>query len=545
MGDKKVILVLSGEICTGKSTLTEKLKTRFGFKHCKTKEGLYYFAQKHLNGVPPDRSFLQQYGEQLDKEGGGKWVLDYFQHLFSSDFQNDEFYVIDSARILGQIQHIRDAYSYFVYHIHLEASAQTLKNRFSSRGEDQYLPSEAQKAKYDQYKADPTEAQVPKLRDEADLVIDTDKCYAEDVFIRVASFLRLLPPTNNSLVDVIIGGQYGSEGKGQIAAHIAPEYDCLIRVGGPNAGHTVFQRPTNHVFHLLPSGSYRAPNAKILIGAGAVLNLERMLNEIQFYQIEKGRLIIDENANIITDKDIQLEQELKETIGSTGQGVGAATASNIIARLMGEDRHKAKHTHALKHFIGDTKAELEKLYSQNKKILLEGTQGTGLSLHHGQFPYVTSRDTSVSGCLSEAGISPRRVRKIIMVTRTYPIRVGGTSGDFGSKEINMGIVAARSGKSEEDLLSKELTTTTKRPRRIAEFSWDLFRKACELNSPTDIALTFTDYISVDNEQARSYEKLTEETRRFIEEVERCSEVKVSLIGTKFDFRSVIDRRNWI
>lgn len=545
MGDKKVILVLSGEICTGKSTLTEKLKTRFGFNHCKTKEGLYYFAQKHLNGVPPDRAFLQQYGEKLDKEGGGKWVLDYFQHLFSSEFQTNDFYVIDSARILGQIQHIREAYSYFVYHIHLEASAQTLKKRFASRGEDQYLSSEAQKAKYDQYKADPTEAQVPTLRDEADLVIDTDQCNAEDVFIRVTAFLRLLPPTHNSLVDVIIGGQYGSEGKGQIAAHIAPEYDCLVRVGGPNAGHTVFQRPNNHVFHLLPSGTYRAPNAKILIGAGAVLSLEKMLSEIRFYQIEKGRLIIDENANIITNKDIELEQKLKENIGSTGQGVGAATATNIIARLMGEDSHKAKHAHALKHFIGDTKAELEKLYCQNRKILLEGTQGTGLSLHHGPYPYVTSRDTSVSGCLSEAGISPRRVRKIIMVTRTYPIRVGGTSGDFGSKEIDMNIVAKRSGKSEEDLLRKEITTTTKRPRRIAEFSWDLFRKACELNSPTDIALTFTDYLSADNEHARRYEKLTEDTRRFIEEVERCSGVKVSLIGTEFDFRSVIDRRNWI
>ena len=155
-----------------------------------------------------------------------------------------------------------------------------------------------------------------------------------------------------------------------------------------------------------------------------------------------------------------------------------------------------------------------------------------------------SRDTSVSGCLSEAGISPKRVRKIIMVTRTYPIRVGGSSGPFLSTELTMQTIAERSGKNAEDLVKKEITTTTKKNRRIAEFSWSLFRKACELNSPTDIALTFTDYISTANEKARRYEKLTDETRRFIDEIERCSGVKVSLIGTTFDYRAVIDRRNW-
>jgi len=132
-----------------------------------------------------------------------------------------------------------------------------------------------------------------------------------------------------------------------------------------------------------------------------------------------------------------------------------------------------------------------------------------------------------------------------MVTRTYPIRVGGTSGPFISQEIDMAVVAHRSGKDAEQLVKNEITTTTKRNRRIAEFSWSLFRKACEINSPTDIALTFTDYISISNEKARRYDQLTVETRQLIEELERCSGVKVSLIGTTFDYRAVIDRRNWI
>lgn len=545
MGDRKVIVVLTGEIATGKSTLAQKLVQVFGFKHCKTKEGLAFLAEKKLDGKTPDRDFLQKHGEYLDTTEEGKWVLEYFQHLFHKDFEKSNLYIIDSARILKQIQHVREAYSYFVFHIHLEASKSSLEERFYARGEIKELPANEQKEKYQRYKSDPTEQQVNTLKDEADLVIDTDMCNAEDVFIRVASFFNLLPSTSNELVDVIVGGQFGSEGKGQIAAHISPEYDCLMRVGGPNAGHTVFQKPHNHVFHLLPSGTYRSPNSKLLIGPGAVLNLEKLLEEIRTFSIEKGRLVIDRNAVIISQKDIDAEQKVKEKISSTGQGVGFATATNIIARLYGDDAHKAKHFEKeLRSFLGWTGEELERLYSQGKKILLEGTQGTGLSLHHGLYPHVTSRDTTASGCLSEAGISPRRLRKIVMVTRRYPIRVGGESGPFLSNEITMEIVAERSGKKADDLLRKEITTTTKKKRRIAEFSWPLFRKACELNSPTDVALTFTDYISIANERARRYENLTDDTRRFIDEIERCAGVPVSLIGTTFDYRAVIDRRNW-
>ena len=504
-----------------------------------------HFALQKLNGNAPKRESLQRLGEQLDQEGGGRWVLDYFQHLFQADFDQFNFYLVDSVRILKQVQHLREAYSYNVYHVHLQASPDSLEQRFFKRGEIKDLSQKSQKEKYEGYKADATEQQVNSLSDEADLVINTDKCNEQDVFVRVASFLRLLPPTHNELVDVIVGGQFGSEGKGQIAAHISPEYDCLMRVGGPNAGHTVFEKPFNHVFHLLPSGTYRAPNTKLLIGPGAVLNIDKILDEIRAFGIEKDRLVIDENAVIISNEDIETETKVKEIISSTAQGVGAATAKNIISRLYGDDKHKAKHfVKELRPYLGSTADELERLYQLGKKILLEGTQGTGLSLYHGLYPHVTSRDTTVSGCLSEAGISPKRVRKIIMVTRTYPIRVGGESGPFNSQEIDMQTVAERSGKDAAELTRKEITTTTKKNRRIAEFSWSLFRKACELNSPTDIALTFTDYISSENERARSYGSLTDATRHFIEEIERCSGVKVSLIGTTFDYRSVIDRRNW-
>jgi len=547
MAQRKIILLLSGEIASGKSTLSKQLDEKFGFKVLKTREVLRELAIKKLAGKTPDRDFLQKYGEELDKTGDGKWVLEAFKGAFSAVTNEGNLYLVDSVRIAKQIEHFRAAYSYSVYHIHLVASPKSLESRFLHRDEFNLANETEAKQKYYKAKSDYTESRVPQLKEDADLVIDTDLCTKDDVLVRVASFFKLLAPTNNHLVDVIVGGQFGSEGKGQIAAHIAPEYDCLIRVGGPNAGHTVFEEPEKHVFHLLPSGSYRNQNAKIILGPGTVINIDKLLEEIVKYKIEDEflrRVTIDENAIVIQKSDITKEQKIKKTIGSTGQGVGYATANNILARLKADDKHKAKHHPKLKAYIGNTQEVLEQMYKADKRILLEGTQGTGLSLYHGLYPHVTSRDTTVSGCLSEAGISPKRVKNIVMVTRTYPIRVGGTSGPFNSVEIDFDIIAKRAGLNGEELKAKEKTTTTHIDRRVAEFSWTMFRKACELNSPTDIALTFADYFSTKNKTARGYDKLTTETRQFIEELERCSGVKVSLIGIGFDYRAIIDRRNW-
>ncbi|HEY0723500.1 MAG TPA: adenylosuccinate synthetase, partial [Pyrinomonadaceae bacterium] len=163
------------------------------------------------------------------------------------------------------------------------------------------------------------------------------------------------------------------------------------------------------------------------------------------------------------------------------------------------------------------------------------------------YPYVTSRDTSASGTLAEAGISPTRTRKIIMVCRTFPIRVespsNGSSGPL-PQEISWPEVAKRSGIDRAKLLRTERTSTTDRRRRVGEFDWQFLRRAATINGPTDIALTFTDYLRKENEEARRYEQLTNDTIRFIEEVERVAAAPVSLISTRFDFRSIIDRRSW-
>jgi len=300
-------------------------------------------------------------------------------------------------------------------------------------------------------------------------------------------------------------------------------------------------RPYAH--HQLPSGTLKS-EAKLLIGPGAVLRVNRLLKEIAECGVDSSRLIIDGNAMIITDEDIKEEADLVKNIGSTGQGVGAATARRIMQRK--KDTILAKHIPELKPLLGNALEVLEATFSQNEKVLLEGTQGTGLSIYHGIYPYVTSRDTTALGCLAEAGIPPTRVRKVVMVCRTYPIRVESpekeTSGPL--RDISYAELARRSGYSADRLRRNEKTTTTRKQRRIGEFEWGLLHRAAFLNGTTDIALTFTDYINKENVKAKRFEQLTQDTINFIQEVERVAGAPVSLISTGFNSRSIIDRRSW-
>jgi len=377
------------------------------------------------------------------------------------------------------------------------------------------------------------------------VVIDTRACTPADVLVRAATHLGLYTREYGRLVDVIVGGQFGSEGKGHIASYLARDYDVLVRVGGPNAGHKVYLESGPYVHHQLPSGTLRNSAARLVLAPGAVLNVELLLKEITECKVDHARLSIDPQAMVITPRDKQLEAGLQHRISSTGQGVGAATARRIMER--GKDVRLAKDIRELMPFIRETWEVLEQTYKSGGRLLVEGTQGTGLSLFHGIYPFVTSRDTTVSGCLSEAGISPSRVRKTIIVCRTYPIRVqnpeGGTSGPL-SQELTWEEIAKRAKVRVAELKTTERTSTTNRQRRVGAFDWELLRKASALNGPTDIALTFTDYLDPKNAEARRYEQLSLDTIRFIEEIERVGAAPVSLISTRFDFRSIIDRRSW-
>jgi adenylosuccinate synthase len=541
----QTIVVLSGAVACGKTTLGKDL--------CKRHDGHRFSTHELITdefgaGETPTRALLQQLGELLDVESGGRWVADALGRRLS-EISEDALVVVDSARIAGQIDGLREAFGRRVVHIHLTAPREELAKRYKRR-KSKFV----ELATYDDVRRDPTEAKVEELMDDADIVINTHHCSPADVEVRAASHLGLRGRSWGKLVDVIVGGEYGSEGKGNVASYIAPEYQLLVRVGGPNAGHKVYAPSGEQFAHrLLPSGTL-ATDAPLLIGPGAVLDVETLTDEIGRCNtvapesVDAERLSIDPQAMIISRADVRAEKDLKAAIGSTGKGVGAATARRITGRVRSPGGVRmAREVEELKPYIRDASEVLDAAFARGDRILLEGTQGSALSLYHSAYPYVTSRDTTVSGCLAEAGIPPSRVRKILMVCRSFPIRVenpaGGSSGPM-SQEISWAEVARRSHLSATALRKHERGTVSGNLRRVAEFDWVLLQESARLNGPTDIALTFADYIHKDNQHARRFEQLTEPTIQFIEEIERVAAAPVSLISTRFHTRSIVDRRSW-
>lgn len=532
-------IVLSGKVCSGKTSLASNLELHARATLIASKDLIVQQFPK----TKQERSALKRAGDRLERESKGRWLADQLNRRLMSEAAPPTLVVLDAVRTSEQVRYLRES-GWLVTHVHLDASPEELERRFASS------PHGTQHTTYEELSKSWPERPAGSLRKIADVVIDTDRCCADDVFARVFARLEVRPATAMPLVDVLVGGQYGSEGKGNIAHYLAPEYDILVRVGGPNAGHKVYRAGEEpYTFHQLPSGALANSDATLVLGAGAVIGLEHLLREISELSIQFDQLVIDPQAMIINADDIVWEKEhLLKEIASTAQGVGSATARKILWRLPETNVRLARDTPALKHYLGDTVEFFGHALSSGKKIMLEGTQGTSLSLHHGPWPHVTSRVTTAAGCLAEAGLTARHVRRVLMVCRTYPIRVsntdtGKTSGPM-SRQLEYEVVAARSRIPIAELKKTEMTSTTKRQRRIGEFDWAQLRRSLILNGPTDIALTFADYFGIENRDAYRYEQLSEETVRFIEELEKVSGIPVSMISTAFNDRNIIDRRMW-
>jgi adenylosuccinate synthase len=541
MPDKRIVLI-SGPIASGKSELARRLAEHAQSALLKTKDVIL----KRFPRIRVERASMQRAGDRLDRETDGKWIAtELGQRLLADEeFDKAPLIVVDSVRIKEQIDEVRRAFAskYRVVHIHIWAPLDELERRFQARRR------EGDPQTYSEVAKNLTERRVMALRDYADISIDSQRCREIDVLVQAAASLGVRPRIIEPCVDLLVGGQYGSEGKGHIASYLAKEYGYLVRVGGPNAGHKVLlDKP--HTFIHLPSGTLHNSEAKLILGPGAQINIPFLMKEIQDCFVTAERLSIDPQAMIIEQQDIDEENKpsgVVAAIASTGQGVGASTARRIMGRDGTKGVRLARDVPELKPFVRPTIDLLEEAYASGRRVLLEGTQGTSLSLYHGFYPHVTSRDTTAGGCMAEAGIPARRIRRVVMVCRTYPIRVGNTAGSSGymSQDTTWDIIAARAQLDPGPLKGQEVGSRTGRPRRVAEFDWDQLRRAVLLNAPTDIALTFVDLLWGKNAGARRYEQLHPDSKRFIEDVERVAQVPVSLINTRFHWRSVIDRRNW-
>ena len=345
---------------------------------------------------------------------------------------------------------------------------------------------------------------------------------------------------------IVYGAQYGSEGKGQICAYLATnlKYDLAVRVGGPNAGHTFLLKSGKpQVVQSIPTpGFFGVP---CVIGAAGFIILDLLEGELQAaYRVLNRplKLAIDENAVVIDTRHMQREGDLMTLIGSTGEGVGAASADKIMRResitvKATKISHPAAFTRKGVTVVKDTPLLLNKALHNGKSIIVEGTQGVDLSLHtSGFYPFCTSRECTPQGILAQAGIAPWEVQQErIMVVRTYPIRVAGNSGDLPN-ELTWEELAKRS----DGYIRPEITTVTKNQRRIAEIDYARLRRNVTITRPTAIALTFFDYWFPEVDGMTDVAKLKKRHWESIAMVETELGVPIKYLSTGFG--SVINLR---
>ena len=339
-------------------------------------------------------------------------------------------------------------------------------------------------------------------------------------------------------VTVVVGGQYGSEGKGKICAHLAltDDVDYMVRCGGPNSGHTVDVCGNRYELKQVPSG-FINPSTRLLIAPGALVNPRIFLEEVELCGLDPSRVGIDENVGVIEEADISKEAELdlRGRLGSTGSGVGVAVSRRVLRE---GDFRQAKDHPDLGPFTTSVRCELAAAIRRDSNIVVEGTQGFGLSLYHArEWPYRTSRDTTAHSFLGEAGLGVRDF-DVVMAIRSFPIRVAGESGPL-EHEITWPEVQVLSGYPH---LVEEYTTTTKRLRRVGRFDWSVVEEAVAANSPTGIALHGADYIDFQNKGVICYEDLTPSVLAFVDEIEARAAVPVSFIGTGPSNEDIVDRR---
>jgi len=329
---------------------------------------------------------------------------------------------------------------------------------------------------------------------------------------------------------VVVGGFFGDEGKGKIISYLAIKDNpkIIVRGGaGPNAGHTIRDGDKVYKVRMLPSG-FLNKDAKVMIGPGVVINPDILKKEIQDFNAS-GRSFIDKHCGVIEETHLVQDSkgELKEKIGSTGSGTGPANADRAMRVLK-----LAKDFESLSSLITDVPQEINSALSANENVLVEGTQGTFLSLWHGTYPFVTSKDVTASGICADVGLGPTKVDEVIVVFKSYVTRVG-----TGPLENELSLEEA------EKKGWSEFGTVTGRQRRAANFDFDLARRAIMLNGATQISITKLDILFPDCAGKNSFDDLSQDAKAFIKNIEDKLNTPVTIIGTGPDTIDVIDRRN--
>jgi len=326
-------------------------------------------------------------------------------------------------------------------------------------------------------------------------------------------------------VTVVVGGQFGSEGKGKVTQLLAERLRSrvTVRVGGPNSGHTVVAADgRSFVLRQLPSAAV-LPEMLCVLGPGSYIDVEVLLQEIRLLGISPQQVKIDPSAVIVTDQArcAEIEAKLFQSIGSTETGTGAAVAARLARDGSATFAHNVPK---LTSMLVDVPALLRRRLNAGQRVIVEGTQGFGLSLLHArEYPFVTSRDTSAASFVSEVGLSPLDVDDVVMVLRAFPIRVAGNSGPL-PREIDWVTITTVGG---HDHVIEERTSVTKRVRRVARFDTEVVRRAIQINAPTTIVLNHLDYLDHSCCVSGGPSQATED---FVKQVEESIRRAVDYIG---------------
>ena len=331
---------------------------------------------------------------------------------------------------------------------------------------------------------------------------------------------------------VLVGAQWGDEGKGKATDLLGGRVDYVVRYqGGNNAGHTVVIGDKKYALHLLPSGIL-TPDVVPVIGNGVVIDAGVLFKEIDGLEsqgIDTSKLLISANAHLITSYHVTLDKVTerflgKSKIGTTGRGIGPTYADKIsrvgirVQDLFDEKILRAKiegaltnknqvlvkvynrraisvdevveelmgYAERLRPYIADTALLLNKALEDNKVVLLEGGQGTLLDVDHGTYPFVTSSNPTAGGACTGSGIGPTRINGVVGILKAYATRVG--SGPFPTELLDEDGEKLRQ-------IGGERGVTTGRPRRCGWFDAPIARYATRINGLTDIFLTKLDVLT--------------------------------------------------
>jgi len=332
---------------------------------------------------------------------------------------------------------------------------------------------------------------------------------------------------------IVLGLQWGDEGKGKIVDVLSEKADVVARYqGGHNAGHTVVIKNEKFILHVIPSGIlYKGK--KCLIGNGVVVEPASLLEEInglkkRGIEIDKNNLFLSKNAHVIMPYHMALDRENEKlrgskSIGTTGRGIGPAYCDKInrsgirVADLLQPEFFKEKlkanlfninfllenlykaqvfnidniydeymgYAEKLKEHVADTDIIIDKTIAEGGNILLEGAQGTLLDIDHGTYPYVTSSNATAGGACTGLGIGPTKISKVLGVVKAYTTRVG--AGPFPTEiKDSLGDAIREKG--------GEYGATTGRPRRCGWLDMVILRHSARINGLTGIAITKLDIL---------------------------------------------------